>query len=86
MSRKQNSNRLYECSQTSGFQQKFFDTNIKIISTEMVACIFGITDHVVTVALEHHRMVNSELCTTIYLPEVIAEIRKKAEKASYSAS
>ncbi|GFU37417.1 techylectin-5A [Nephila pilipes] len=46
-------------------------------SKQMIACFFGINDHVATVALEQRRTVNSEWYTTICLPEVIGEIRKK---------
>lgn len=49
-------------------------------SKQMVACFFGITGHVATVALEQRRTVNSEWYTTICLPEVIGEIRKKQKK------
>ncbi|GFT58701.1 putative DD34D transposase [Nephila pilipes] len=46
-------------------------------SKQMIACFFGINGHVATVALEQRRTVNSEWYTTICLPEVIGEIRKK---------
>ncbi|GFS95404.1 uncharacterized protein NPIL_598891 [Nephila pilipes] len=46
-------------------------------SKQMIACFFGINGHVATVELEQRRTVNSEWYTTICLPEVIGEIRKK---------
>lgn len=46
-------------------------------SKQMIACFFGITGHVATVPLEQRRTVNSEWYTTICLPEVLGEIRKK---------
>ncbi|XP_015599901.1 histone-lysine N-methyltransferase SETMAR-like [Cephus cinctus] len=49
-------------------------------SKQMVACFFGITGHVATIALEQRKSVNSEWYTTICLPEVIGEIRKKQKK------
>lgn len=49
-------------------------------SKQMVACFFGITGHVATVALEQRRTVNSEWYTTICLPEVFGEVRKKKKK------
>lgn len=49
-------------------------------SKQMVACFFGITGHVATVALEQRRTVNSEWYTTICLPVVIGEIRKTQKK------
>lgn len=49
-------------------------------SKQMVACFFGITGHVATVELERRRTVNSEWYTTICLPEVFREIRKKNKK------
>ncbi|GFT41022.1 putative mariner transposase [Nephila pilipes] len=56
-------------------------------SKQMIACFFGINGHVAIVALEQRRTVNSEWYTTICLPEVIGEIRKKAEEqANHSSS
>ena len=49
----------------------------KITSKQMVACFFGKTGHVATFQLEHRRPVNSEWYTTICLPKVFVEIRKK---------
>ncbi|GBP41202.1 hypothetical protein EVAR_30640_1 [Eumeta japonica] len=48
--------------------QKYFEGN---------GCLFfGINGHVVIVPLKNRKTVNSEWCTTIYLPEVFEEIRK----------
>lgn len=49
-------------------------------SKQMVACFFGITGHVATVALEQRRTINSEWYTTICLPEVIEKIRQNKQK------
>ena len=43
---------------------------------QMIACFFGYTGHVTTVALEDRRTVNTDWYTTICLPEVINELRK----------
>ena len=42
----------------------------------MIACFFGYTGHVTTVGLEDRRTVNTDWYTTIYLPEVINELRR----------
>jgi histone-lysine N-methyltransferase SETMAR len=52
----------------------------KSTSKQMVACFFGITGHVATVALEDRKTVNSEWYTTICLPHVFEVIRKKSKK------
>jgi [histone H3]-lysine36 N-dimethyltransferase SETMAR len=49
-------------------------------SKQMVACFFGKTGHVATVALEQRRTVNSEWYTTICLPEVFKEMREKNKR------
>ena len=46
----------------------------------MVACFFGIKNHVATVALQQRRTINSELYVTIRLPEVIREIRRNQKQ------
>lgn len=46
------------------------------VSKRMIACFFGKTGHVATVALEDRRTVNADWYTSICLPEVIAEIRR----------
>ena len=43
---------------------------------QMIACFFGYTGHVTTVALEDRRTVNTDWYTTICLPEVINELRR----------
>jgi len=56
-------------------------------SKQKVACFFGITGHVTTVLLEQCRAVNSEWYTTICLPKVFGEIRKKpAENGPFSTT
>lgn len=49
-------------------------------SKKMIACFFGYTGHVATIALEDRRTVNAEWYTTICWPEVINEIRKNNRK------
>ena len=47
---------------------------------QIVACFFGKTDHVTTVSLEQRTSVNSEWYTTMCLPEVFGEIRKRNKR------
>ena len=49
-------------------------------SKKMIACFFGCTGHVATIPLEDRRSVNAEWYTTICLPTVFDEIRKKNKK------
>ena len=42
----------------------------------MIACFFGYTGHVTTVALEDRRTVNTDWYTTICLPEIINELHR----------
>ncbi|GBP85523.1 hypothetical protein EVAR_53747_1 [Eumeta japonica] len=46
---------------------------------QMVACFFGINGHMVTVPLENNKMISFEWHSTIYLPELCEEIRKKTD-------
>jgi len=43
---------------------------------QMTACFFGYTGHVVIVALEDRKIVNTDWYTTIYLAEVINKLRR----------
>ncbi|GBP40023.1 hypothetical protein EVAR_19150_1 [Eumeta japonica] len=45
-------------------------------SKRMIASFVNKTGHVATVALKNCRTVNSDLYTTIFLPEIIDELRK----------
>jgi len=49
-------------------------------SKQMVASFFGKTAHVATFPLEQRRKVNSAWYTTVCLPEVFGEIRRKNQR------
>ena len=51
-------------------------TRSRSVAKQMVACFFTKTGHVVTVALENQKTVNSAWYTSICLPEVFGELRK----------
>ncbi|XP_076220821.1 uncharacterized protein LOC143174228, partial [Nomia melanderi] len=71
---KVNSSRLRGSSKMSQTQQK---SCARSTSKQIVVYFFCKTGHVATVALEDRRTVNSDWYTTICLPEVFGEIRKK---------
>jgi len=61
------------------FQNKPKPTKVvrsRSAAKQIVARFFGYTGHVTTVALEDRRIVNTDWCTTICLPEVINELRR----------
>ncbi|KFM67208.1 hypothetical protein X975_18230, partial [Stegodyphus mimosarum] len=53
---------------------------------QMVTCSFGITGHVVTVALEQCRTVNSKWCASNLLARSHRRNLKKAEEENHSSS
>lgn len=52
-------------------------TRSRSVSKQMIACFVSKTRHVATILLENRRTVNAEWYTTICLPQVFAEMRKK---------
>jgi Transposase. len=65
------------------FQSELKPTKVvrsRSVSKKMIACFFGKTGHVASVALEDRRTVNSDWYTSICLPEVIAKIRRNNVK------
>ncbi|XP_011063839.1 PREDICTED: uncharacterized protein LOC105151695 isoform X2 [Acromyrmex echinatior] len=55
------------------------------VAKQMIACFFSYTGHVTTVALEDRRIVNTDWYTTICLPEVINELRRKIKNKPKSS-
>ncbi|XP_011051046.1 PREDICTED: uncharacterized protein LOC105144077 [Acromyrmex echinatior] len=73
MSPKVNNNPpIFEYFKMNRNQQKLFVHAAK----QMIARFFSYTGHVATVALEDRRTVNTDWYTTIYLPEIINELRR----------
>ena len=71
MSPKVNNNPLFGYFKMNRNQQKLFHAVLP-----MIACFFGYTGHVTTVALEDRKTVNTDWYTTICLPEIINELRR----------